>query len=97
MENNLWGNGSITSVDIIFNSKDYSYILGAAAGKYDIVFVAVHELGHAIGIAHCHELSEASCFSSTCLSNVMNPEIAANTRRRELTGYDSSSKQVIYW
>ena len=90
-------NKNITSVDIVFNTKDYSYILGAAAGKYDIVSVAVHELGHAIGIAHCHELSDSSCFSSTCLSNVMNPEIPDNTRRRELTGYDSSSKQRIYW
>lgn len=89
-------NGVLTAASIAFNSGDYSYTVGAASGKYDIQTIATHELGHAIGVAHCHEEGESPCFSPTCTSNVMKRTTAPNTTRRTLTDYDKASKQVIY-
>ena len=89
-------NGVLTAASIAFNSGDYSFTVGAASGKYDIQTVATHELGHAIGVAHCHEQGESPCFSPTCSSNVMMRTISSNSTRRTLTDYDKASKQVIY-
>lgn len=90
-------NGVLNSASIAFNSGTYTFTVGAASGKYDIQTVATHELGHAIGVAHCHEKDETSCFSPTCSSNVMMRVIYPNSTRRTLTDYDTASKQVIYW
>ena len=84
------------TVKIAFNSGDFAFSVGAVSGKYDIQSVATHEMGHAIGIAHCHEQTETTCSIGTCPTNVMNPSIASNTIRRDLTAYDTSSKKVIY-
>ncbi|MFG6342799.1 MAG: matrixin family metalloprotease [Lachnospiraceae bacterium] len=90
-------NGIYNSANIAFNTGSCSFTVGAASGKYDIQTVATHELGHAIGVAHCHEEGDTSCFSATCSSNVMMRTISKNSTRRTLTDYDTASKQVIYW
>lgn len=87
--------GNLQKVDIAFNSG-MSFSIGASSGKYDVQTVILHELGHSMGIVHCHETGE-SCFSSTCSSNAMNPVVGTNMTRRSLTSYDTSSKQNIYW
>ena len=84
------------AASIAFNAGDYTFAVCAVPNKFDIQTVATHEMGHAIGIAHCHEESDNSCFIGTCPTNVMNPTLAKNTTRRVLTSYDISSKQVIY-
>ena len=89
-------NGVLKSASIAFNSGMYTFTAGAASNKYDMQTVATHELGHAIGVAHCHEVNETSCFSATCPSNVMMCVIYDNSMRRKLTDYDTSSKQLIY-
>ncbi len=89
-------NGVYNSVNIVFNTGDNTFAVGAKPDKYDIQSVATHELGHAIGVAHCHEEGE-SCFSPTCSSNVMTRLAYPNSTRRTLTDYDTASKQVIYW
>ena len=84
--------GYINSVQIIFDSAE-SYADGAVSGRYDRQSIAVHELGHAIGVAHCHEQSDNSpCSSSTCSSNVMTPVSETNRTKRTLT----SSKRERY-
>lgn len=88
-------NGILDWVMVVFNTGDYSFTSSGTSGSFDIQSIATHELGHAIGVAHCHEIGE-SCNSSTCSSNIMNPTIKENTIRRTLTDYDKSSKRVNY-
>lgn len=76
-------------------SKSKTFVNGRAAGAYDIQSVILHELGHSLGVAHCHEYYE-SCSSSTCNTNVMNLTIPTNYTRRSLTYYDYQSYQQIY-
>ena len=88
--------GNLSSFTITFNLQDFSFSTSAESGKHDIQTISLHELGHAIGIAHCHEIGASSCFSTTCTSNVMKPTSSTNTTRRSLQPYDSASKQSIY-
>lgn len=72
--------------------------VGKAANCYDIQTIVQHELGHALGIAHCHEATEGAgpCWSATCKSNVMYPIARLNYRNIALTDYDISSYRLIY-
>lgn len=89
--------GKIFAVSIKLNSGN-QWSVGKASGKYDVQTIVQHELGHALGIAHCHEASEGSgpCWSATCLSNVMYPIAKTNHRNITLTDYDISSYRLIY-
>ena len=69
--------------------------VGPNPKAYDVKTIILHELGHALGIAHCHEIGN-SCFSPTCSINVMNPEMPVNETRTVLRAYDTSSYQMIY-
>lgn len=80
----------------------FKYVSGVSPDGLDKQSVIVHELGHAIGIVHCHELDangvdSGDCLSWTCPSNVMSPTLDVNTTKRNLTDYDIASKQLIYW
>ena len=82
---------------IIRLSKNSTFTIGATSNSYDLQSVVMHELGHAYGIAHCHEEGEASpCSITGCPNNVMNRTLAKNTNRRVLTTYDIINYQYIY-
>lgn len=70
-----------------------------AADAYDVQTVVLHELGHALGVAHCHEASEGAgpCWSATCLTNVMNPSGAKGRINTTLKDYDTASYILVYW
>lgn len=89
--------GRIYSVTIKLNASK-NWTIGKSSGKYDIQTIVQHELGHAIGIAHCHEASEGNgpCWSATCLKNVMYPIARTNYQNITLTDYDISSYRLIY-
>ena len=72
--------------------------VGDSSGCYDIQTVVLHELGHMLGVAHCHEAEEeqSSCFSKTCKNNVMNPKVEQGKVRRTFQEYDTASYIVIY-
>lgn len=80
---------------IIYLNQNFQYYVGAAVGKYDYQTIFTHELGHALGVAHCHESGE-TCNSPTCSTNVMNRLAQTNYIRRILKSYDIASYQYIY-
>lgn len=90
----LDSNGYVTSVKIVLQ-QNANWSIGASAGAYDVQTVILHELGHAYGIAHCHEGS-GSCGVIGCPNNVMSPTISKNMTRRVLQTYDIINYQYIY-
>lgn len=89
-------NGIINSVDIYLNDQK-SFSIGASPGKHDYRSIIIHEAGHALGVAHCHELGE-SCRSSTCNLNAMNRSSKIGSiQGRTLQEYDKASYMAIYF
>ena len=89
--------GYIVAANIILSDTANWSTVGAS-NAYDVQTVFQHELGHALGVAHCHESeTRAKCYSSTCLKNVMNPDIAKGQKRTTFQEYDTSSYILIYW
>lgn len=80
---------------ILMNDDD-RYAIGAVNDKIDVQSLILHELGHCLGVAHCHENGDESCFSSTCSSNVMQPVLPRGVMRRSLVSYDTASYIIIY-
>lgn len=86
--------GPISCIQIELNPH-LNFTSYQSSTAYHLQSIIVHEAGHALGVAHCHEGS-ASCRSSTCPSNVMNPIIEKGQFRYTLQPYDYSSYYVIY-
>lgn len=93
-------NGVIRAVTVKLSteSTDVKWHIGKEVGAYDVQSVVLHELGHAVGIAHCHESTEGwgPCWSYTCLNNVMYPFAETNKVKTTLTDYDKASLMLIY-
>ena len=86
--------GYVESVTIRM-SNDYAFSIGASSNAYDFQSVILHELGHAYGIAHYHEVGN-DCGVIGCPNNVMSPTLSVNTLRRSLQTYDIINYQYIY-
>lgn len=87
-------NGELQSVAILLNSN-YQWSVGSSLGKYDIQTIVLHELGHALGVGHCHEIGNP-CASPTCTSNVMYPIFATGQVKTTFQNYDISTYRSIY-
>lgn len=86
---------NINSVIIQLNSR-WPLADGAVSGCYDVQSIIQHELGHALGIAHCHEKEDSPC-NPNCKNNTMHHQTLINsTEQRYLKIYDTSSKLYIY-
>ncbi len=86
--------GYIGSADIRINNS-YQFANGAVANKYDQQSVLTHELGHAIGIAHCHEQGETH-YGPDVSYTMYNYSYPDTTAPRSLEQYDKDAKNQIY-
>ncbi|WP_440116634.1 matrixin family metalloprotease [Paenibacillus sp. QZ-Y1] len=88
------GQTYMTRADIVFNTK-YTFRDGAVSGAYDIQSVATHELGHALGIAHCHDEDDEHA-SGDKEYTMYNYSFMNETKARSLTQYDKDAKNSLY-
>lgn len=79
-------NGVSAAGDVHFDGDyNWSTLAVTPAGNYDLQSVALHEVGHAIGLTH-----------AAVGPDVMDPTIAAGTQERVLTAGDTGFAQAIY-
>lgn len=92
--------GPISQVRIKMNlNKTFSYGTTAETGKFDFRSAVAHELGHGLGVAHCHEREghpENYACSTNCPNNVMTPVLPAKKIRMILQPYDRASLVNTY-
>lgn len=48
----FFGNGRIDDADVLFNGSGFNFTTSQEVGRYDIEDVAVHEIGHLVGLDH---------------------------------------------
>ncbi len=77
----------------------YSFSNSGEANTYNFESIVIHELGHALGIAHCH----TNCTSNAppngtpyCIANVMCGTLYTATVRTTLQSYDKASLISLY-
>ena len=91
----------IVSAKVLINIDRYWATDGSSPLSYDLQTILTHELGHVLGVAHCHEENpyySTECVNpSTCSSNIMKPLISLNEVMHTLSAYDKASYQLIYY
>jgi hypothetical protein len=68
-----------------FDDTEHVWSIGAVASAYDVETVALHELGHIIGLYH-----------SSVAGSVMYPTVSSNFTKRALTADDVSGAKALY-
>ncbi|MGW3353724.1 RICIN domain-containing protein [Nonomuraea rubra] len=70
---------------IHFDDQENTWSVGAASGAYDVETVALHEIGHILGLQH-----------SAVPGAVMFPTVSSNTTLRALTADDIEGARRLY-
>ncbi|MCZ6506926.1 MAG: matrixin family metalloprotease [Acidobacteria bacterium] len=68
-----------------FDDTEHQWVIGRRPGGFDIETVALHEIGHILGLAH-----------SNVAGSVMFPSVSSNLTKRSLTADDISGIQNLY-
>ncbi|MGW7413635.1 matrixin family metalloprotease [Streptomyces sp. NPDC054863] len=68
-----------------FDDTEHHWTIGAVAGGFDVETVALHEIGHIIGLGH-----------SGVAGSVMFPTVSANSTKRGLTPDDINGARALY-
>jgi hypothetical protein len=77
-------NGS-TPKPVHFDDTEHTWSIGAAPDCFDVETVALHELGHILGLGH-----------SSVLGAVMMPTVAPNMTKRDLAQDDINGARTLY-
>ena len=68
-----------------FDDTEHTWNIGAAPNTFDVETVALHELGHILGLAH-----------SNVAGSVMFPTVSSNFTKRALTQDDIDGVRSLY-
>ena len=68
-----------------FDDSEHNWVIGAVSGGFDVETVALHEIGHILGLAH-----------SSVAGSVMFASVSSNFTKRALTPDDISGAQDLY-
>lgn len=68
-----------------FDDTEHTWSIGAVPGAFDVETVALHEIGHILGLAH-----------SSVPGAVMLPSVSSNFAQRTLTEDDIEGVQALY-
>lgn len=74
----------IVHADILFNA-DFSFSINGTMGSYDLPSVALHELGHVLGLKH-----------ESTTTSIMYPYLGAGVLHRALQAIDKSNISELY-
>ena len=68
-----------------FDDSEHQWVIGAVAGGFDVETVALHELGHILGLQH-----------SNVAGSVMFASVSSNSTKRALTADDLGGIRQLY-
>ena len=68
-----------------FDDSEHLWSIGAVEGAFDVETVALHEMGHILGLAH-----------SSVAGSVMFPTVSSNHTKRTLTADDLAGIRALY-
>jgi hypothetical protein len=68
-----------------FDDQEHTWCIGAVASQYDVETIALHEIGHLLGLAH-----------SSVSGAVMFPTVSANSTHRALAADDLEGIRRLY-
>lgn len=81
--------GTIAEWDQVYDDRAYDWSLTGESGKMDFASVALHELGHALGLG---DLASSGCGEETMYGSVT----AGETKKRTLSTGDIAGVDALY-